>query len=656
LGRSDQFCLPTLAVHFGDPDRLRPNKFGKAQYGCRHCGECDIGCNYQAKNTLDLNYLAVAQQHGADVGTQCEVTRIERTGATYQVTFTNHVTGTERVVRAPVVVLGAGAVNTTELLLRCRDQYRTLPVTSDLVGHGYSGNGDFLAFAVQTAQPCDPWVGPTITTGMVYDRGSDWFIFEEGGAPQRITGLITLLARADSRFAGDLRVWQEGLDMLRRSAQDHLGPDVDGATDSRNTAVFLAMGRDSADGRIELLPGTHETRVTWRLRENLGLYRTEQRLCADVAKALGGRAVYNPLWSALRLPVAVHNLGGCGMADDAAHGVVDGNGEVFGCPNLYVFDGSCLPSATGVNPSHTIAAVAERNVETAIRKITGEHRWVAPERAQARPVVDPLAALRIPAGGTKPPRTPDIGLTCTGSLRGTVTRGQTNPAKVNGRPGGPMSVRLDVAVPSVADFLDDPRHRCAAVGVVAFDGLTGPDGARIGGGVIDLLVPGDTGATRQVRYTLPFFGVDGKPYLLDGCQEIQSHAWWDLWRDNTSVLVRVRAGHQLRGRIVAAGRLWLSPGDVVRELVTVRITGTRNPISGARALTDVGLLVAGSCWDVFVRPRIPFLSTKPGEPDADSKQAPEKVTDAGGRRPQGRVPGRRAAGVAGRGRAAVRSR
>jgi len=665
LGRSGQFCRPTLAVNFGDPEQLRPNKFGVEQYGCRHCGECDIGCNFQAKNTLDLNYLAVAEQHGAEVGTRCEVTRIERADDGYQVVFTDHEAGAEQAVQAGMVVLAGGAVNTTELLLRCRDQYRTLPELSQRLGHGYSGNGDFLAFAVDTGQDCEPWAGPTITTGIVYDRGKGanrhWFIFQEGGFPRQLAGLIAMLGETDTRFAKDFRVWREGLDAVRAAGRARIGVSRNGsAGEDGHNAVFLAMGRDSADGRIELLPVTHELRVRWNLRENLGLYQAEQRLCADVARALGGQPAYNPLWQALRLPVAVHNLGGCVMGDDAGHGVVDGDGAVFGYPGLYVLDGASLPSATGVNPSHTIAAVAERNIETAIRKITGKPRWVAPERAKTVPVRDPLTDVTIPAGGTKPPRTPDVGMSWVETMRGIVTGGRPGPTTGNGRVDSEISVRLELTTPSVADLVGDPRHQLSASGTLHCGGFTGADGVRIGGGVVHLLVPGATARSRTIRYTLPFFGVNGKPYLFDAGQDIADRAWWDIWRVSTTVQVRIRAGHSVRGRVVATGKLRLTAIDIVRELVTVRITGTRDPISRLRALADVGQLFAGAVWDVFVRPRLPFPSptlapTKPGEPDVDQQQAPETIADARGRRAEGRVPGRRAPGVAGRGGAPIRS-
>ena len=68
----------------------------------------------------------------------------------------------------------------------------------------------------------------------------------------------------------------------------------------------------------------------------------------------------NPTWSAQKQLVTVHPLGGCPMGDDENHGVVDVHGEVFHYPNLFVTDGSIIPTAVGPNPSKTIGAMAER--------------------------------------------------------------------------------------------------------------------------------------------------------------------------------------------------------------------------------------------------------------------------------------------------------
>jgi cholesterol oxidase len=135
---------------------------------------------------------------------------------------------------------------------------------------------------------------------------------------------------------------------------------------------------------------TRTLKVGWDTASNLPLYDAEEQFSTDVANAMGGVAAFNPFWQRLHRPVSVHNLGGCVMADDAGHGVTDAGGEIFGYPGLYVLDGGALPAATGVNPSHTIAAVAERNVEAAIRKLTGNAAWRAPEASSARPIEDPL--------------------------------------------------------------------------------------------------------------------------------------------------------------------------------------------------------------------------------------------------------------------------
>jgi len=175
MGRSEQFCYPNIAVDFNEPDVPRRNKFNADQRGCTYCGECDIGCNVHAKNTLDFNYLKVAQDHRADIATQCEAIKIAPlTGDGYEVTFRDHTAGGQlATVTAKYVFVCAGAVNSTELLLRCQRQYGALPDLSSRLGYNYSGNGDFLAFAFNTKDDVLPNVGPTITTGIVYSRNDN---------------------------------------------------------------------------------------------------------------------------------------------------------------------------------------------------------------------------------------------------------------------------------------------------------------------------------------------------------------------------------------------------------------------------------------------------------------------------------------------------
>jgi cholesterol oxidase len=616
LGRAEQFCYPNLAVNFSEPNRPSLNKFGVTQNGCNHCGECDIGCNIHAKNTLDLNYLALAERAGADVTTQCEVFKIEPLAAGYRIHYRDHRNDVVGQTEADSVFLCAGAVNTTELLLRCRDEYRTLGDLSPRLGHRYSGNGDFLAFAFDTREKFQPSVGPTITTGIVYDRpnGNDdtWFIFQEGGHPREIARLLQWLNPRDRpkhqselggvpMLEGTLarEIVRVGREMLGDSGP--LGDDV---------AVFLAMGRDRANGRISLTPVTRLLRIQWDVPSNLPLYSAEARLSMDVAKELGGQIAYNPFWKVLHQPVAVHNLGGCVMGDDPIEGVTDAYGEVYGYPSMYVMDGAALPAATGTNPSHTIAAVAERNVEAAIRRIKKDPGWTAPERAMATPVVDPLTRIKIPKKGTRLPSSTAIGLTFTETMRGFLGQGFSptdtfgTATEAGRRANSTVEFTLTITAPDLDAFLVDRNHTAIAQGRLRVDGFTPPEGVPITNGVFNLFVPGEDVFERRMLYALPFHGADGKPYLLDGFKDVRRHDRLDVWPATTTLYTVIREGHDHDGAILAAGIMRIRKKDFMRQLTTFRVTGTDNVIEQVNALRRFGELFIGMLLDVFVRPQL----------------------------------------------------
>jgi len=407
LQRGAQLCYPDLAITFGDPDKAIPNQFGVPQRGCNFCGECVIGCPSQSKNTLDHNYLKVAEDHGAQIHTQCEVTKIVpldgKSGETgYRVVYLDHARdGAEQSMTAKTVFLCAGAINSTELLLRCRDLHdRPLAHISQKLGHGYSGNGDFLCFAVETLVPFAADKGPTITTGLVFDRQINdqkvWFILEEGGYPRQVAALIDALIPSDLSVSASL-LFNLGQNKLRQSIASSRRSHIWKTKEvPHNIAVFLGMGMDSSDGTIRLLPLVHELYVDWHNRPNQDLSDIQEGLARDIATAMGGEYESTPLWRTLRQPITVHSLGGCGMADSPDAGVTAPSGQVYGYPGLYVLDGAILPRATGVNPASTIAAVAERNIEQFIRSHPGQQQWQAPQRLKAPRRTDLLAQLVMP--------------------------------------------------------------------------------------------------------------------------------------------------------------------------------------------------------------------------------------------------------------------
>ncbi|NMO18146.1 GMC family oxidoreductase [Pyxidicoccus fallax] len=627
LGREKQFFYPDLAVRFTPAGETVSNKFGVAQEGCTYCGECDIGCNVRAKNTLDLNYLAVAEQQGAQVSTQAEATRIEPlTPEGYRVTYRDHAAGgTLCAVDARRVFLCAGAVNTTELLLRCRDEWGTLPRLNERLGCRYSANGDFLAFALETREVWDPAEGPTITTSLVVDEGQGpdktWFLFQEGGHPAQIAGIVEALDPVKNLKVPVDLLQRELVKALRKRSR--AAASIDGER-GRFQAVFLAMGRDRSNGKLALRPATGELEASWDVPSNLPLYRTQEQLSQDIARALGARAVYNPLWERLHIPVSVHNLGGCTMAEEPAYGVLDTNGEVHGHPGLFVLDGAALPSSTGVNPSSTIAAVAERNVERAIRVALGNPGWTAPERAPApftaslRITVgsgvqrreDPMGGVVIPEGGTVPSPTPVVGMRFTERMRGFHSPGHAPAddfagAEKAGRSAGLIAeFVVTITLPNLDRFLVEKAHGGIAQGTVHVQGFTPPKGADVENGVFNLFTDTDSFTERRMLYLLPFTGVDGQKYVLDGYKDIRDDAGFDAWSDTTTLYTVIRRGTDRDAPVVSSGIIRLHLPDFLQQLTTFSVLGTDSPVRKADAFRRFGGMFMGTLWDVYARAKL----------------------------------------------------
>ena len=384
--------LPPLAVSFAGADGVprprvpvaeaAPNLHGQTRLTCRLCGECDIGCNEGSKNTLDLTYLSAAQRAGADLRTGCEVTGIQPTDSRgYTVQYTRHPSGSGHSINAQRVVLAAGALGSTRLLLRSRPQ---LPRMSSMLGTRFCGNGDLLTFlrdcttmrdGKRVPRAIDPTFGPVITSALrIGDELDDegwWeaegegeggegrgFYLEDGGFPDHFAWLMQALGTPDllRRVAGDLFRARQ-----RDSGPAPMGGEVLRLLDEadRTAAVLplLAMGRDLPEGRLYLEHGELEMDLR---KEAAGRYFNRIRQTGRrMARALGGTLADNPEWYLGRV-ITVHPLGGCPMGRDEREGVVDSYGQVFNYPGLFVADGAVMPGPVGANPSLTIAALADR--------------------------------------------------------------------------------------------------------------------------------------------------------------------------------------------------------------------------------------------------------------------------------------------------------
>lgn len=400
---------------------------GTVRTTCLLCGECDIGCNVGAKNTLDHTYLSAAKRAGADLRTFHDVRGIrplpgnglQRGG--YEVRYVIHdpqdpgALLRERFIRCRRLVLGAGTFGSNFLLLRNRG---SLPGLSETLGTRFSGNGDLLTLIMDAktgeAGPPNgrggtPGVrmlsgsrGPVITTAIrvpdTVDGGSGrGYYVEDAGYPAFINWLIETaqlgqVARRTAKMATQILK-----DRLFEGHHSNISADLAAALGdgrlSSSSVPLLGMGRDIPDGVMSLQDG--RLAIDWTLSSSEGYFSRVQKTMEDIAGQLDGNFVDNPLWWAKRV-ITVHPIGGSPSGRNPSEGVCDEYGEVFGYPGLHVVDGAAMPGPVGANPSLTIAAFAER----ACRHILESDSWpgamgagpVSGERGGITPVQGPPVA------------------------------------------------------------------------------------------------------------------------------------------------------------------------------------------------------------------------------------------------------------------------
>lgn len=362
------------------------NRYGALQTSCTYCGECDIGCNVQAKNSLDHNYLYVAQtRYQLAIHTQAEAVRIVPLDAQqqddpdgdgrhgYRVVFRHVQSGIEESVTTRRVVVAAGTLGSTELLLRCREVHGTLPRISPRLGQRFSGNGDFLAFALDGKREINSTYGPVITQYAdhhLFDKfdHSQAFLLQDASYPTQAGWAVAALGPVMNPLQMLWQVLRYVFDRAypgrKSSSVGYLMKKLFSHDMSQYSAVLLCMGLDKADGKLRLNKQGYLD-IDWPQDSNRPLYDAIVKLGERFTRFIGGRH-YLPmptwLWP-IKNNVTVHPLGGCALADSPQLGVVsaqDGSrGQVFGYQGLYVADGSLMPTALGANPAATITALSE---------------------------------------------------------------------------------------------------------------------------------------------------------------------------------------------------------------------------------------------------------------------------------------------------------
>ena len=364
-GRGEHFEAADVSVFFGEADKTFPDPYfngeGPERTGCNICGACMTGCRYNAKNSLDKNYLHLALNKGLKIIAEKEVVGvkpIDKTDGTdgYSITFqcsTSLFSKQKTTIQSKAVIFAGGVLGTVKLLLQLKKT--TLPNLSDRVGDDVRTNNESLIFNVNLNKEKDLTKG--IAIGSVYhaDEHSHLEPVRYGRGSGFWRTLLVPVVTEGNFFS---RMFQIAGKILRHPFTYLRFVTVKDF--SKQSIVLLFM--QHLDSTLSLRKGLlgMKSSVT-KGRQPKAQIPTASRLAEKYGKLVGGGKSFVVLTeSVLNMPSTAHILGGAVMGLNANEGVIDKNNHVFAYKNMLVCDGSTVSANPGVNPSLTITALTER--------------------------------------------------------------------------------------------------------------------------------------------------------------------------------------------------------------------------------------------------------------------------------------------------------
>lgn len=372
IGVGDSYRKTPVGVYFGEgPGKTVPDPFfggeGPDRTGCMQCGRCMVGCPHGSKNTLVKNYLHLAERRGVVVSAERTVTEISPLGAadgSDGYAIASERSGLRRgrqvqTLRARGVIVAAGPLGTNKLLQRCR-LAGSLPRISNRLGELVRTNSEMiLAVTVPEDYPEDLTKRVAISSSIYPDPHTHIETVTYGRAGDSMHLLYTLLVGDGTRVTRPLKLLAQIVRHPGRFAKT-LWP----RRWSSRTIIVLVM--QTLDNAIALRPRRNKRTGEVRLQTEQDPTRpiptfipVANEAAEWLAERTGGIAQSSTTEALMNVPTTAHILGGAVIGHGPEDGVVDAGQRVFGYENLLVCDGAAIPANVGVNPSLTIAALAE---------------------------------------------------------------------------------------------------------------------------------------------------------------------------------------------------------------------------------------------------------------------------------------------------------
>lgn len=369
MGRGHTWKKADVAVFFGEPGKTVPDPFfegeGPERTGCTMCGGCMVGCRVGAKNSLDKNYLYLAEKKGTVIQPESRVVDIKPlSGGGYELVIERS-TGLfkqRRTLRARGVVVSAGSYGSVNLLMRCKES-GSLGNLSDQLGRYLRTNSEALLSVRSNRPDVDYSKGIAITSGVFVDDKTHIEVVRYPAGSDALAPLATVLTEG----GGSIPRWLRWIGAVIRHPLHFLRTIVPFGW-AKQSAILLVM--QPVDNhlsyrlrrrwywpfskKLDSAPGGGEPAPTYIPIANL--------VAKKLAKKMNGIPQSGLFEVLLGKASTAHILGGCPMGLTPEDGVVDPKSRAFGYEDLYVVDGSIIPANLGVNPSLTITAMAEHTM------------------------------------------------------------------------------------------------------------------------------------------------------------------------------------------------------------------------------------------------------------------------------------------------------